>query len=126
MGEVRGDMVTTVERSMRAAQNANLAELRPALAAGRTVPDAAALAAFGEELTRRYGAFQSLSIVAETPGGSFARPTQTAAIVFTFERRELTGSATFVLLPDPGKFVPRATLDELIIDDDMNGPLVLP
>ncbi|MFZ9691554.1 MAG: DUF4190 domain-containing protein [Phycisphaerales bacterium] len=88
----------------------------------------AALRRLGAETLERYGTFKGVSVVKWTYGGGLGDSDLTAAVVWDFESRRLTGSFRMELVPgttlsDP---FPRPRPAELVISDDRLGDLRVP
>lgn len=123
--EVETRSEAAIDAVMRAAQAGDVAAIvenwggRGATAALRRV---------GTETLERYGAFKAVSIVKWTYGGGLGESDLTAAVVWDFESRSLTGSFRMELVPgttlsDP---FPRPRPAELVISDDRLGDLRVP
>ena len=82
---------------------------------------------FSMECRSRFGAFQSMSILArDSPGFSLSRQAVSAAVAYRFERGEYIGAMVMLLEPDPlSPFQPRPRLAEITLDDRDKGTLRL-
>lgn len=119
-------MEGAVTTFIQSAQRGELAAASRAWAVGSPAPAADSISRFAAESETRYGRFQRVEFVSNSPGGTVTVPTLTVALLFVFERRELTGHATFQIAPGPGSIFPEARLLELSVDDGEAGALSLP
>ncbi len=119
-------MQEAVTTFIQSAQRGEMAAASREWAVGSPAPAGEAIRRFAEESERRYGRFQRVEFVSNSPGGSVTVPTLTVALLFVFERRELTGHAVFQIAPGPGRVFAEARLLELAIDDAEVGVLSLP
>lgn len=90
-------------------------------------PDGGPLRELGRTARERYGAFLGLSVVDWTYAGDVGSPDLTAAVIWRFEQRELTGSVRVLLRPSTNLADPYPFPEplELVIADERLGDLRL-
>lgn len=101
-------MVRNASAALLAAQDGDAAAFEEAwFAQPDARPDEAARLLFAEAIRERFGRFERLSITHAQPdsGGTLLSPVFTAALVMTFEEREVFGAAKFRLVRGSYDFI---------------------
>lgn len=90
-------------------------------------PEGRSLRSLGRTARGRYGAFLGLSVVDWTYAGDVGSPDLTAAVIWRFEQRELTGSVRMLLRPSTNLADPYPAPEplEVVIADERLGDLRL-
>jgi len=122
----REEATTEVEQVMHAAMRSDLPTVRQVWSPNPAAPADETILAFGKELHARYGRFQRFAIDSFAFEGLPSAPRIDMSGVFTFETRQLPGSAQLVLVPHPGTLAMDFALVKILIEDRAAGNLELP
>jgi hypothetical protein len=121
--------VTCVESFVRAAQRGDASGARSRWAGSTQAAGAAnddSVLGFGAAASDRYGSLRAFRVTSIVSAGSMLASGLDVAGTFSFERRELPGSAGFVLEPVSMWSMPVLRLRQIVIEDAQAGDLALP
>lgn len=120
--EVESRSEARIDAVLRAAQSNEVEAIAEAWGSRGSLGD---LRSLGAATLDRYGAFKGASVVKWTYGSGLSQPDLTAAVVWEFERRSLTGSFRMELIPGTslGDPFPSPRPAEIVISDDRGGDL---
>jgi hypothetical protein len=122
---LRDEAANDLDQFIRAVMDEDSAKARSIWLASPDAPPNDEFVEFGRTLQDRYGRFQRFAIDSFVFGGAPLAPTVDMSGVFTFETREVAGSARLLMRQSGGPFTIDLVLLRVFIEDSTLGDLVI-
>jgi len=121
----RQEAITELEQVIRSSMAGDAATARSLWHPSSDAPSSVEFETFGNTLQHRYGRLQRFAIDSFVIDGTPRSPTIDMSGLFTFETRELAGSAKLYLRQPTGPFSVDLGLAKILIEDRTDGNVVL-